>query len=408
MTATWYIFTILSMLRQNIPPSQIPAHLQKMGLKLTPRLPVWLALCHSCGLLNQQNHPTALFHQWLAWPAADQTLRLLAAWQTSPRGRKNRQWRQRLLRRLQCGQPLLAADMRQLPVLQALGLCQDSNLSPWGQVILGFRPAPTPLLYTQWQFNNDLLQINHPVDWPLLWQLESCLRPCAPLTYRLDPVSLRCARQRNDPQTLLNILEKGLGAPPPPALRAQILGQPSLQTTPGLVLEFSDPAELRQLRRSEPLRSHFQRLLSPRHVLVDEKSAPRLLQLLERRGIYANTPPPNRTVSSSDLGEGIGEGVAPVLSRVEARTHFPRADLLQPLGPSLPLLDFIQQSIRQQTAFDLLYHAPGGERPETHRITPVLIEERGGYTYIIAYSHNRHGQRTYRLDRMEVPGTTRA
>jgi predicted DNA-binding transcriptional regulator YafY len=54
-------------------------------------------------------------------------------------------------------------------------------------------------------------------------------------------------------------------------------------------------------------------------------------------------------------------------------------------------------------ALDMLYRAPG-YAPEKRRITPLAIEQRGEHTYIIAYCQTRRGQRTFRLDRMEVPG----
>ena len=71
----------------------------------------------------------------------------------------------------------------------------------------------------------------------------------------------------------------------------------------------------------------------------------------------------------------------------------------------MALRDFIAQAIRQQSAFDLLYHAPGGERPEMRRITPLLIEQRGAHEYVLAYCHTRKANHLFRLERMEVPGT---
>lgn len=394
MTATWLIFTILSMLRNKIAPAQISPHLQRIGVKLAPRIHAWLSICRSYGLLNARNHPTGLFHQWLAWPEVDKTFALLTAWQKSPQARKNRMWRQRILRRLMRQQPLCPADQAAIPALQAIGICHENGITLWGKTALGLRPAPSPLPPARWEIINDTLRIPYPVDWKLLWQLESFLSPYAPLLYRLDAAALRLAAQRGHPAKLLEILQSGLGAAAPAEIRAGILGQPTLQVTTGLILEFSDPAELRRLRSTEPLRSHFEQILSPRHILVNEKNAPRLLKLLERRGIYMSTTPP---IPILELGERKGDG--------PGRTHFSHAHLLEPLGKNIPILEFLRQSIHQQLAFDMLYNAPDSQRPEIHRVTPVLIEERAGYTYVIAYSHTRKGQRTYRLDRMEIPGT---
>lgn len=246
--------------------------------------------------------------------------------------------------------------------------------------MFGLRPAPMLVAPARWQVEGNILQVHPPVDWKLLWQLETFVSPTAPFTYNLED---NLAGQPGQAEKLVEILETGLRAPLPGDLRARLLGQPSLQTTPGLVLEFSDPAYLRQLRRSPALRGHFERILSPRHVLVDSQTAPRLLKLLERRGIYTFSPPQIHPASSDEFGEGAGVGLG-------LRAHFSRSSLLQPLGPAQPLIGFIQQSIRQQTTFEMLHCAPNGERPEHHRITPLLIEERGGYTYIIAYTVLAH------------------
>jgi len=50
-----------------------------------------------------------------------------------------------------------------------------------------------------------------------------------------------------------------------------------------------------------------------------------------------------------------------------------------------------------------LYRAPGYPA-EQRRITPLIIEQRGEQTYVIAYCQTRRAQRTFRLDRIEVPG----
>jgi len=391
MDGVFIIFTLLSALRRGTPLGRAWRIFYQLHLSI-PKTSFWIALCEQANLLTHHQQPSAFFHTWLGWPRDAQILHLFAAWETAPRNHQERLLRRRLRLRLEQGQPLLASDARLLPGLEALGITNQGNLTRLGKATLGLDGFPTPIPRPPWQLTDLTLVVSSCPNWLLLWQLEAFLMPMAPFTYRIDR---NRACQPGQAEKLIEILETGLRAPLPGPLRARLLGQPSLQTSTGLVLEFSDPAELRLLRRSPALRSHFERLLSPRHVLVDEKTAPRLLKLLERRGIYTGSPLPI-------LGEGLG-GEGPG----EARTHLPRAALLQPLGDHQPLLGFIQQSIRQQLAFDLLYHAPNGERPEIHRITPLLIEERGGYTYVIAYSHTRRGQRTYRLDRMEVPGTVR-
>ena len=86
------------------------------------------------------------------------------------------------------------------------------------------------------------------------------------------------------------------------------------------------------------------------------------------------------------------------------RTHFPQKVLLQPVGKNVPKLEIIEKYKQWQQALDVLYRVPGCA-VEQRRITPLSIETRGEYTYVIAYCQTRRAQRTFRLDRMEVPGT---
>jgi predicted DNA-binding transcriptional regulator YafY len=88
------------------------------------------------------------------------------------------------------------------------------------------------------------------------------------------------------------------------------------------------------------------------------------------------------------------------------RTHFPspQKTLLKPVGRGLPKLAVIEKYKQLGQALDILYRTPGYPA-EQRRITPLLIEERGEHIYIIAYCQTRRAQRTFRLDRIEVPGT---
>lgn len=315
---------------------------------------------------------------------------ILEAWQDSPRQRKNRQWRKRVLCRLRAGQPLQPADQKLLSGLQALGLCDGEQLTAWGSILLEMRSAPTPVYPSCWLLNGEQVSVSFSIDWGLLWKLEAFLIPVTPLTYHLTTKKLRRAAQKGEILELIQILEKGTGAPLPRNLCAQILNQPIVRVLPMTVLEFSSPAELRQLRSLPTLRPHLSQLLSPHHATIATAQTAPLLKMLERRGVYATR----------------AETAHPISPSIPKRTHFQRVSLLQPLGAAIPIKDFLEQAIKQQNAFDMLYHSPGGERPETHRITPLLIEARGEHTYVIAYSHHRKGQRTYRLDRMDIPGTT--
>lgn len=390
MNGVFIIFTLVSALRRGVTPGSLWRLFHRMGVS-TAKTSFWLAICRQAHFVNQHLRPSAFFHEWLSWQADAQILHLIQAWKGAPRNHQERLLRKRLLLRLIHEMPLRSSDFRLLVGLNALGITHDGKLTLLAKAALGLQPFPSPIPSQNWWIEGRKLHIPHNPNWLLLWRLESFLWPMAPFTYSLDEKRLRLARQNGPAEKLIEILEAGSGKPLPGDLRADILEQPSLRLATVTVIEFSSPAELRQLRRSQTLRQHFDQVLSPRHAAVSVDKTTDLLKLLQRRGIY--TPDQNTEPSPG----------------AKKRTHFSQqTGLLEPLGRPVPLRNFILQAIERQSAFEMRYHAPEARRPEIHHITPLLVEERNGYTYIIAYSHNRHEQRTYRLDRMDVPGTVNA
>jgi len=396
ISPTFTIFTILTELRRGTPPNKIWQVFQRLGARLVPRLPFWLHICQEAGLLNRSAHPTSHVRTWLTLPAHVQASRLLEAWQRLPRNKKDRIARQALLRRLKESAPLKPRDQRELPGLQALGILQKGKLTAWGRVILLGEPAPTPAPAKPWYIKSNHLVITFSPDWLPLWDLEKYLRPASPGRYPLQTADLRRAAQRgvagNGPedweQDLIRIIESGLKVPIPAGLRAAILGQPAIQVSEGVILEFSNPAELPHLRRSTLMRKHFERILSQRHASIRSQDAPRLLRLLEGRGLYACYHEESR-----------GDGQFP-----DRRTHFYRSPGSIPMKNGQTVPGLLDEYLRLQMALDILYHAPGCARPEPRRITPLLVEKRGEQVYVTAYCHTRRAQRTFRLDRIEVPG----
>lgn len=385
--ALYIILTLLHALRRGVPQRQIWREFQRQKVALEPRLSFWIALCKEAGLLdvfNDRLRVTGFARRWLAKSAEEQTFDLIDAWQNAPKNRKTRQFRKKLLWKLKYDQPLTAKDRKFLSQLEALGLTQQDRLTTWGGYFLkGEGSLPTPKAPEPCQIHDDQFQVPLPQHTDLLWDLEKFLRPKSPGRYPLTRKALRSSY--GDPQALIGLLEQGLGAPLPGSTRALILGQPSLRVTRGVLLEFSHPEELAALRQQSNFRTYIQQVVSPHHVLVDEKQASRLMKMLARRGIHLESH----------------EEPAPLEPK---RTHFTKPSLLQPVGPSVPKLKILEKYLQLQQGLDMLYHAPG-YAAEQRRITPLSIEERGGQTYVIAWCQSRRGQRTFRLDRMEIPGT---
>jgi len=383
----YVIFTLTQAIRRGIPRKNIWREFRRQHIALQPRLIFWVTLCTQLGIIKQIDNELRLTNHTRAWlnkPTDQQAIDLIEAWQNAPKNKKARQFRKKLLWKLKYNQPITAKDQTALNGLNALGLTANNTLTRWGKHFIqndGKLPAPPPTTPPCWM---DQTTYNAPLHFhlDLLWRLETHLRPNRPSQYPLNKRALR----NSDPHTLISLLEEGLQSQLPAHIKALILGQPSIRVSEGIVLEFSSPAELAQLRRQPVLRKYIQEFLSAQSVLIPKEQKQALFKLLQRRGAhlqqYEDQPPVPK----------------------EKRTHFPRKTILQPVGKTMPKLVLIEKYKQLGQAFDMLYRNPG-RNPEQRRITPLAIEQRGEHTYIIAHCQTRRAQRTFRLDRMEIPGT---
>ncbi len=392
--AVYIIFTLLNAVRRGIERKNIWREFRRQKIALKPRLVFWLTLCKQAGLVDEYENQlkvTRHARAWLSKTPEAQTFHLMDAWQNAPLNYKARQFRKKLLWKLKYDQrsspvekPLVAKDLKALNGLEALGLVSDNKLTAWGEFFVkGKGKLPTPKPVERCEICEDVFIAPLPRQIDLLWEIEKHLRPISPGKYLLAKRALRFYEQ--DPQVLIELLEKGLQAQIPDRTKAVLLKQPTVRVAQGIVLEFSNPADLQQLRRQPALRKYIEEFLSSQRVLVSNQNTKALFQMLKRRGVYLNKNEEQPEV-------------------VRKRTHFPQKVLLQPVGKSVPKLEVIEKYKQWQQALDVLYRAPGCPA-EQRRITPLSIEQRGEYTYVIAYCQTRRAQRTFRLDRMEVPGT---
>lgn len=394
LPALYLIFSLLNAFRRGIPQKDIWREFRRQGIALHPRLSFWLALCRQAHLLDGTDTPrvSRFAHQWLAMTPDAQTLHLLEAWQNAPKNHGERRFRKKLLWKLQYDQPLTNKDLRSINGLQALGLCQNAQLTAWGRLFIkGEGKCPTTPTPQAWQIEGDTLIAPFPSQMPMLWDLDTFLRPSAPGRYPITPPALLSAVNRGDRDDLIALLERGLCAPLPPVIRARILEQPSLYILEGVVISFSHPSDLQTARRNPGLRRCFEYILSPRHAFLSANDAPAVLRMLARRGVHVSSLQGSATSKPK-------------------RTHFsqpaasPQKALLKPTGTAIPVMQLLEKYIQLQQAVEILYRVPGCP-PEKRRITPLLIEQRGEYTYVQAFCQSRRANRTFRLDRMEIPRT---
>ena len=379
------VFHFLSALRRGIPPADIWKEFRRMGIRLKPRLIFWIKLLREAKLIEHGKipRPSRYLHRWLALTADAQTMHLLKAWLRAPKNRKERIARRSMLLRLKKGKPLIPRDQRNLSGLQALGICDSEKLTAWGELLINKKgEMPSPLPQKNWYVKEDQLIIPFPMDWTLLWQLEAILQPLAPGVYSLKRQAIRRAVQLASPEKLIALLELGMQSPLPAEIKARILGQPNLTIFSGTIYEFSDPAELRQLRNSPILRKYFNHLLSPRSVHVLAKDETHVQKLLKRRSIALNPiwdEPPEKVPKTRIRGR-------------QSQRYFRNK-------PKVELDALLKWAIQVQEAVNVVYQVPNCQ-PENRHISPLYFEERGEHRYLIAFCHQRRAQRMFRMDRM--------
>lgn len=382
------IFTLLNAIRRGIPRQNIWREFRRQGIALRPRLAFWIPLCKQAGLIKELDdclRITSYASTWLKKSSEEQTIDLIEAWQIAPKNKKARQFRKKLLWKLKYNKPLTTKDGVALNGLDALGLTRNRELTRWGNFFIrGEGKLPTKKPVVACEIASDEFIADLPTSVDLLWNLELSLRPSSPGVYPLTKRALHF--HYGDPFELIALLEEGLQGEIPSRTKALILNQPSIRVSEGVVLEFSSSAELAQLRRQPVLRKYFESCLSSRHVLIPNRYAQAVFELLKRRGVY------------------VQKYEEQVSTKKVKRTHFSKNPLLQPVGKSVAKLSIIEKYLQLGQALEMTYRAPG-YAPEQRRITPLSIEQRGEHTYIIAFCQTRRGQRIFRLDRINIPGT---
>lgn len=386
--AIYIIFTLLNAIRRGIERRNIWREFRRQGIALKPRWSFWMAVCREAGLIRVEDtlHVTSYARQWLNEMPEEQMFHLIESLQNAPKNRRVRMFRRKLLWKLRYDQPLTQKDLHALNGLDALGLTANGRLTKWGEFFIkGKGTLPTPKAAEACVLQEDHLLAPFPRHLDLAWDLETLLRPKAPSVYPLTKRALHFFE--GDPNRLIELVERGLGKPMPEQTKALVLRQPSIRIADGIVLEFSSPEELKQLRRQPVFRKYIDEFLSPQRILVSREKAKGLFEMLTRRGVY---------VDQNEEQEKAGK----------KRTHFPSKPkmFLESVGKSVPLMTILEKYKLLGQALDILYRAPGYPA-EQRRITPLLIDERGEHIYVIAYCQTRRAQRTFRLDRMEISGT---
>lgn len=453
------VFSLLSACRRQ-PGARTRAlrcALRQRQVTAQPRLSYWITLLQSAGLLDQSRTPTLLVPNWLASPPAARLARLLTAWRDAPTNRSARRRRTRLLEQLAAVprfdvNALNPAAHRELRSLQMLQVCQHGALTDMARTALVAPDAPDSAAPpAPWQLRDDLLCVPFPPDWSTLWELEAWLTPDAPGRYPLTDAALVRAAGHMPLADVIPILERGLACALPAEWHVRLANQPAARLLPGALLEIEGPDRWDSLQRSRSLRRELREgySLSRRHLWIAPERVARLAARLHRHGLIAardlppappahDDPPALACLPASDRAfllalvqsaehiaafpsppSGLAEHLAaelPAPLRAAAirqaesicqRLSPPRPIHPEPDDPPLPAPDLVaalRDCMEREEALDILYHAPAHPTAELRRITPLRLEARGVRLYLIAYCHARRANRTFRLDRLALPG----
>ena len=420
-----------------------------------PRASFWLRLCQTAALLDESPLPvpTLLFEQWLGWPLQAQIGHLLKAWLNQPGELKWRQMRRDIFQRIERGQPLNSAQRKDLVILQALGICHGGVFSALGSALLNLSgSSQAAVLKTEaWQIQEEKLVIPFPPDWKLLWELEKYIDPDRHENYALDAKSLKRAVQRGAAQNspgLDEIIQKGLRDRSPVWITKRLVIRLPVRLVPGYLLEFEEGNVLKHLRQNASLRNELERVISPRHVNLEPFRGMQVLKKLYRKGLLAEAdylaccdsnpeqeePPglPGRADRAfllslvllckaldpelswpTGLLERLSQNLGPDLCGAAAGQATRLLNKLRPASgwyaepesptpPSPSLSEKLQEVIDRQDSIDVLYRATVRHSAEVRHLSPLLLEQRSGRSYLLAYCHTRRANRTFRLDRLQL------
>jgi len=470
INCVWNLFVVCSAERRQGKPGykNIYRWLKRRQYFSQINLGFWVRLAQKIGLLDHAliPRPTAWTPFWFGLPPTKQLTLLVEGWVHVNSNTTHQKLRGKFIESIiikQHANPSYPSLIRQL---QILGILENDRLTPLGRAVLIEQNPDDPQPgYQPWELKEDRLFIPMPCNLELAWALDSYLEPLEfrpdGFIYSLKDDSLRLARQKGDLDYLLGILAIVCRQELPGSLKARLEGQPTIGIFSGLVLEFSDPLEMKRVRRLPLMRR--QRVLSPRHIVVETQTAHKALKLLKRRGEISlsenvkilplginhegnspteqsrqarrqdkssRTPPlsngdrafllmllhlaKNLEVTREvpyELSEWLQKDLPQSLQKAaldQANTfhqHLTTTDGSKDEGLKVVAGDVLvnlQTALERQETIEILYHKPGRSSPERRRVLPSLIEQRGARLYLIGYCHLRRDQRTFRIDRIEI------
>jgi hypothetical protein len=408
-------------------------------------------LAHDAGLIDPATAgPGPLAADWLRQPPAGQLTILAEAWINQSDTASRQECFDRLLS-LPSGGTITPANLtnrsslaRQrnlwLP-LYWLGYLTSSAQSPVSPLLkrVAIPDQPDPMV--PWQIEGTTIIVPYPCQWSDLWELEQLAALVdigPPRCYTANPASVRAS------QDLINLLERTTGEPIPIALWETLSpSPPGVVAQAGVLLTFTDPAVLAELRGRNPWRGRFVNTLSPNRVWVSTAQAPLILRALRHRGLTVdgdlrpnhplaagsasnltplhlllaahvmqslardlNLPAPLDEATLSTLAAGLPASQQRRLERatqlqlVQIRQRLPEPRAVAGPQPSLTIQETILAAIANGHALQLHYQPPIPRPLITRPVIPLRLEPLGPHTYLIAHCLYRNASRTFRLDRI--------
>jgi hypothetical protein len=219
---------------------------------------------------------------------------------------------------------------------------------------------------------------------------------------------------------------------------------PHVNCEPGYLLTFCDRNVLEELRKDYRTRKNLENLISPNHIFLPMYDAYEKLKALERKNLlpfpqqkfpveffeniynnvdqnlltdllilawYAHLQDLPTSVSTTKLEKLINllpprianlalQQAESISANLTAR-NLPEPVTNQP-DIQMELIDNIREAIISASTLTILYRSTGQSTSAIRKVSPIMLEKRGGYFYLIAFCEQRCARRTFRLDRLQI------
>jgi hypothetical protein len=452
------LFCFLSESRRSKSIRNLRERLHQRQVVLTNRIDFYIHLCQASQLLTScaSPKPTNLCFRFFSWPKHAQYEHLLEGWVNMIQSKYPKIRRDKLRTIILNNQMDQLLELANLPSfnreIQSLRFLKIVTLNPL-QIQEQSKILTDHMVDNSgqpWQYQSDTMRIvvTLPTRLSLLWELEKYLLPVMSkgrsLIYSLKNNDFWGSYTKQEKEHIENILQCGLQMDLPEELTNFLNQHPHIQCEPGYLLTFCQRETLAEMHRDSSTRKILADLISPNHVFLPLHDADEKFRALEQKKIlpypdenlwpgshkaeqaaadqnllsnlltlswYAQKQQLHIGLSKSNLQKLINSLPPKVanlaLQIAETTNDAPISNLLpEPFesasGIQEEKIESINHAIMFANSITIMYQGAGQSSATVRKVTPLMLEKRGGYFYLIAFCEQRCARRTFRLDRLQI------